>query len=519
MNYKTMMRDSAAYIERHLEESIDASFMGRIYSYTDGYFSYLFSAYFEKPLNEYVEELRQRKREGKRMFPEFLVRKDLIKRGISMVQMKISGFYFAGEKVLERPENVYDPMSIVDGRYHKLIKEGFLSKNDAWLSMWWHDDTYTMEYLQGVVCEDREQLAEDNIPVSVPESEYVVFSLKREEAETLSDTMKYLVNYVYKKWIPDNERKPNPLGYIFQCYKENMAYFCLPILDEEKQEPKDTIYSVDSWTKYIDDHITMNLTTTALAEKFCYSDTHFKRIFRYYYKMSVSDYIRKRRLQAAAERIREGMTCKDVAAKYNFKTYAGFSRAFQKEFNMTPAAYSNSVFEVVDLARYYKEYKEKLNVTFLERKETKMIGQSVLIGKGDDADIPAQVCYWLDKDFPCLENTRFSCNKERREEKIALWYHVPEGEDIEYILGPVVEEFDDDIPSEMIKVVIAGGKYAMFETEKESDKENVAETLRMYTRCAYYGWIKEYRERVDLSRITFERYVDNKIYLYVPVLY
>lgn len=186
---------------------------------------------------------------------------------------------------------------------------------------------------------------------------------------------------------------------------------------------------------------------------------------------------------------------------------------------MTPAAYSNSVFEVVDLARYYKEYKERLNVTFLERKETKMIGQSVLIGKGDDADIPAQVCYWLDKDFPCLENTRFSCNKERREEKIALWYHVPEGEDIEYILGPVVEEFDDDIPSEMIKVVIAGGKYAMFETEKESDKENVAETLRMYTRCAYYGWIKEYRERVDLSRITFERYVDNKIYLYVPVLY
>lgn len=281
----------------------------------------------------------------------------------------------------------------------------------------------------------------------------------------------------------------------------------------------ETIYSVDSWTKYIDDHITSNLTTLSLSNTFHYSETHFRRIFRYYYKMTVSDYIRKRRLQAAAERIRSGASCKEAATTYHFKTYAGFTRAFQKEFGMTPTAYSNSSFEVVDLARYYKEYKGCLHITYLERKETKMIGQSILRGKGPDADIPAQVSYWLDKDFPCLENTRFSCNKERREEKIALWYQKEEEEDIEYLLGPVVDSFDDDIPAEMEQITIAGGKYAMFETERDSDKEDVAETLRMYTRCAYYGWVKEYRERVDLTRITFERYADNKIYLFVPIKY
>lgn len=287
-------------------------------------------------------------------------------------------------------------------------------------------------------------------------------------------------------------------------------------MDYEKTQK---IYSVDSWTNYIDEHITENLTTPALAETFHYSPTHFRRVFRYYYKMSVSDYIRKRRLQLAAEDIRNGVKCKDTAKKYDFSTYAGFSRAFQKEFNMTPQAYSKSIFEVVDLAKYYEEYKDSLIVKYIEIKEIKMIGHPVVESTNEDADIPAQVCYWMDKDFPCLENTRFSCNVQRREEKIACWYHVPEHKYIEYILGPVVEEFEDDIPKEMIKMNIEGGLYAVFETEKESDKDDFVETLRKYTRCVFYGWIKEFRERVDLDRITFERYIDNKVYFYVPIKY
>ena len=146
-----------------------------------------------------------------------------------------------------------------------------------------------------------------------------------------------------------------------------------------------------------------------------------------------------------------------------------------------------------------------------------MIGHSVIEADGGDADLPAQVCYWLDKDFPCLENTRFSCNKERREEKIALWFHISEKENVDYILGPVVDDFEDDIPEEMIPVTVKGGKYAMFESNKPSDKDDLAETLRMFTRCAFYGWIKEHEDMVDLTRITFERYIDNKIYLYVPI--
>lgn len=517
MNYNTMMRDCARYIDNHWDEDLDGEKLGQVYSYTGKFLSYLFSAYYKKPLDVYLEEIKKEKSGGILEEAKNQNRAQLNNDEVEIRYQRMEPFVLASMPVVKSSKDLYDPVRAVAKRYSSMVESGQLGELESYIFIWWHDESYTMEPYEASFCKDLDSVPEDRIPIFVPGSEYAIFSLKSAENQPLDETIKQLANYVYGNWLPENDYKHNRLGYEFHCFEDNKAYFFLPILDEDKQESRDTVYSIEIWTKYIDEHITMNLTTTGLAQQFHYSETHFKRIFRYYYKMSVSDYIRKRRLQAAAEQIREGVKCAEVARKFNFKTYAGFARAFQKEFNMTPTAYSSNDFEVVDLAQYYKEYKDSLIITFLELDEIKMIGHSVIEADGGDADLPAQVCYWLDKDFPCLQNTRFSCNKERREEKIALWYHLPEKENIDYILGPVVEEFEEDIPKEMIPVTVAGGKYAMFETGKTSDKDDLAETLRMFTRCAFYGWIKEHEDLTDLTRITFERYIDNKIYLYVPI--
>jgi len=517
MNYNTMMRDCARYIDEHWDEDLNGEKLGQVFSYTDKYLSYLFSAYYNKPLDAYLEDI---KKEKQGLIDFVFVpksRKVLSGEDVELRFERMDPFVLASSPIVKKEKEIYDPVHRVAQRYLSMIEKKELSLKESYISIWWHDESYTMEPYEAFFCKDMDFVPEDKVAINVPGSEYAIFSLKDTEDMSLSEVTKHLANYVYGTWIPANDEKYNRFGYEFHCYEEGKAYFFLPILEEAEQKPRESVYSIETWTKYIDDHITMNLTTTSLAQQFHYSETHFKRIFRYYYKMSVSDYIRKRKLQVAAEQIRDGVRCAEVARKFNFKTYAGFARAFQKEFNMTPAEYSNNDFEVIDLAQYYKEYKDSLTVTFLEVKEMKMIGHSVIEADGGDADLPAQVCYWLDKDFPCLENTRFSCNKERREEKIALWYHISEKENVDYILGPAVEEFEEDIPKEMIKVTIQGGRYAMFESNKPSDKDDLAETLRMFTRCAFYGWIKEHEDMVDLTRITFERYIDNKIYLYVPI--
>ena len=284
---------------------------------------------------------------------------------------------------------------------------------------------------------------------------------------------------------------------------------------QDNNFPDVTIYSVDTWAKYIDEHILENPTPQSLADTFCYSQTHFRHIFRLYYDIPVADYIRKRKLQRAAEELKEGKKHLDVTVKYGF-TPAGFTRAFQKEFNMTPTAYRKGTFEVLDLNKYYSEYKDYLKISFVQIKELKMVGKPILKGKGADADVAAQVDYYLKNEFPVLENTRFVHNRERREDKIAMWYQDDDLSNIEYVLGPVVDSFDD-MEEDMYAITLAEGKYAIFETTKESDMENLPDTIRMFSRCVFYGWIKENRERVDLLRYTFERYVNKKVYLYVPI--
>lgn len=517
MNYNTMMRDCARYISQHWTEDLDSVKLGQVYSYTDKYLGYLFSAYYDRPLDRYLSELKQEKEGSAEQRCGLKDREQLKDEDIQIRYLTMEPFVLASSPILKNDREIYDPIHVASKRYQTMTELGELDAKESYISIWWHDDSYTMEPYEAFFCKDVDSVPEDKITICVPGSDYAIFSLQEKEEGMLAEAAKNLIHYVYGTWIPNNDDKYNRFGYEFLCYEEGKVYFFIPILEKEKQKPREAVYSIETWTKYIDEHIAMNLTTTGLAQQFHYSETHFKRIFRYYYKMSVSDYIRKRRLQFAAEQIRNGVKCAEVAARFNFKTYAGFARAFYKEFNMTPADYANNAFEVIDLAQYYKEYKDSFIITFVEIKDMYMIGHSVIEADSGDADLPAQVCYWLDKDFPCLQNTRFSCNKERREEKIALWYHVSEKENVDYILGPVVEEFGEDIPEEMIQVTVKGGKYAMFETNKTSDGDDLAETLRMFTRCAFYGWIKEHEDVVDLSRITFERYIDNKIYLYVPI--
>lgn len=84
------------------------------------------------------------------------------------------------------------------------------------------------------------------------------------------------------------------------------------------------------------------------------------------------------------------------------------------------------------------------------------------------------------------------------------------------MLGPVVKNVDA-VPANMQEITIAGGKYAVFETEHSSDKLHLESVYKMMTICVLYGWVKEFRVRVDLDRITFMRYRHNKLYTYVPI--
>lgn len=271
-----------------------------------------------------------------------------------------------------------------------------------------------------------------------------------------------------------------------------------------------------AWINYIDEHITEDITPEMMAEHFNYSRDYFRKAFQDDFGMGLSAYISQRKIQKAARELRQGVKVASLAKKYGFKSRNGFDKAFRKAFCTSPSKYAKANTEVVDLNQFYSEYKDKMKVSFMDVDDIKMVGWTIIPNRGREVDIPAQVAFWLDEDSPYFKKMNSVAGSAKGNDKIAMWYHDPECINIQYVLGPVVNNFTN-VPEDAVKIEIAAGRFAVFETDRESDVDNLADTIRMFSRCVFYGWIKEHRDMVSLQNFTFERYINKKVYIYVPI--
>lgn len=81
--------------------------------------------------------------------------------------------------------------------------------------------------------------------------------------------------------------------------------------------------------KYIEDNLTDEINMEEAAKKACCSPYYFQRIFSYMSGMTLSEYIRKRKMSMAAVDIQNGEKILDTAIKYGYNSPTSFNRAFQ----------------------------------------------------------------------------------------------------------------------------------------------------------------------------------------------
>lgn len=88
---------------------------------------------------------------------------------------------------------------------------------------------------------------------------------------------------------------------------------------------------------YIDEHICEELTYERLAEVFGYSSFHFHKIFSSVTNLSITEYIRKRRLTVAHKKLCETTeTVADICYSVGFNSIQTFNRTFKETFGMQP---------------------------------------------------------------------------------------------------------------------------------------------------------------------------------------
>lgn len=91
--------------------------------------------------------------------------------------------------------------------------------------------------------------------------------------------------------------------------------------------------------EYIEDNLDKEISYNEAARIACCSPYYFQRIFSYVSGVSLSEYIRRRKMtQAAFELQRTGSKVIDIALKYGYSSPTSFNRAFQNIHGITPTA-------------------------------------------------------------------------------------------------------------------------------------------------------------------------------------
>lgn len=93
---------------------------------------------------------------------------------------------------------------------------------------------------------------------------------------------------------------------------------------------------------YIENNLDNEISYDEAARIACCSTFYFQRMFSYIVDISLSEYIRRRRMtQAAFELQRTDAKVLDVALKYGYTSPTSFNRAFQSVHNIAPSAARN----------------------------------------------------------------------------------------------------------------------------------------------------------------------------------
>ncbi len=95
--------------------------------------------------------------------------------------------------------------------------------------------------------------------------------------------------------------------------------------------------------QYIEENLNEEISLKVIAKRVHFSEFHFHRLFKSITGSTVMEYVRKKRLEKAAEILSEtSEKITDIAYKYQYSSEEAFSRAFKKAYGNSPRDYRNS---------------------------------------------------------------------------------------------------------------------------------------------------------------------------------
>ena len=207
---------------------------------------------------------------------------------------------------------------------------------------------------------------------------------------------------------------------------------------------------------YIENNLCGEIDTNKIAGITLCPYDKFKRFFSYMTNMSVSEYIRKRRLTLAAYELLKGQEkIIDLAVKYGYSSADSFTRAFAKQHGVLPTETDeNTPLKVYPPVSFYVTIKGANELKF------RIVNTDAIKLKGISRQFDGSASGRFEQEHIMWSNQHDDVQNQVCQTVEGVWYGI--WNNGIYSIAKKAEEIDN--PS-LISITIPSGKYAVFSTD------------------------------------------------------
>ncbi|EXM40705.1 transcriptional regulator [Ruminococcus albus SY3] len=263
----------------------------------------------------------------------------------------------------------------------------------------------------------------------------------------------------------------------------------------------DKLRAVQRMQRYIDSHISEQITPAQLAEEALFSPWYARKIFEQYTGLTPARYIRRLKLSRSALRLRdEKCGVLDIALDMGFGSAEGYQRAFRNEFGINPRAYAEAPVPIPLFIPYLVKPKDSERNDTMENVKTVFVtevnrpARKVIIKRGIKADEYMSYC----EEVGCDVWGILASIRTLDGEPVCMWLpeHLRDPKANIYVQGAEVPtDFDGTVPEGFEVIDLPAESFLMFRGEPFEEEQ--------YVQAIQQVWQAE--EKFDLTSAGYMR--------------
>lgn len=230
---------------------------------------------------------------------------------------------------------------------------------------------------------------------------------------------------------------------------------------------------------YMETHLDENISVHEVAKASGYSYYHFTRVFQSILGESVGNYIQKRRLSSASQKLLySDRKIIDIAIESGFDSSESFSRAFKNVYQVSPSIYRQNRLDVFlgNKSMIDREFLHHISSNITVQPQIRNIGEIQVAGIRGTAALDNIFSLWeqFGKKLDSIPNRHLSARTfgicEYQENVPIANYDM----ELTEVIGIEVTSFDN-MPIGIVTKTIPKGKFAVF-----THKDSLSDILKTY---------------------------------------